>query len=60
MLKFLNNYFNMYRKRKKPPQRSDPRHLQKEDSDAVWNELAYFKAQNRKLEVERYVFYQPL
>ncbi|KAK7477837.1 hypothetical protein BaRGS_00030915 [Batillaria attramentaria] len=40
-------------RKKKKPQRSNPRQLQREDSDAVWNELAYFKAQNRSLEVER-------
>ncbi|XP_025078063.1 centlein-like [Pomacea canaliculata] len=37
----------------KKVQRSDPKLLQREDSDAVWNELAYFKSQNRSLEVER-------
>lgn len=40
-------------RKKKKPQRSNPRQLQREDSDAVWNELAFFKAQNRSLEVER-------
>ncbi|KAK7115660.1 hypothetical protein V1264_001490 [Littorina saxatilis] len=39
--------------KKKKVQRSDPRQLRRENSDAVWNELSYFKTQNRNLEVER-------
>ncbi|KAM6183753.1 centlein isoform 2-T2 [Erethizon dorsatum] len=30
-------------------QRADPQQLQQEDSDAVWNELAYFKRENQEL-----------
>ncbi|XP_052101260.1 centlein-like isoform X3 [Mytilus californianus] len=33
--------------------RSDPKDLRHEDSKAVWNELAYFKNENRNLVVER-------
>ena len=47
---------NVFSRKKKKPQRSDPRQLQRENSDAVWNELSYFKAQHRKLEVERSVY----
>ncbi|KAE8632715.1 hypothetical protein XENTR_v10001649 [Xenopus tropicalis] len=38
---------------KKRNQRADPRQLRHEDSDAVWNELAHFKRQNKKLHVEK-------
>ncbi|XP_038134514.1 centlein [Cyprinodon tularosa] len=34
-------------------QRPDPRQLRQEDSDAVWNELAYLKNLNRKLATEK-------
>ncbi|XP_066460453.1 centlein [Eleutherodactylus coqui] len=33
--------------------RADPSQLRQEDSDAVWNELAYFKRENKKLLVEK-------
>ncbi|XP_070839699.1 centlein [Chaetodon trifascialis] len=33
--------------------RADPRQLRQEDSDAVWNELAYLKNLTRKLSVEK-------
>ncbi|KAM5331465.1 centlein isoform 2-T2 [Glossophaga mutica] len=33
--------------------RADPRHLQQEDSDAVWNELAYFKKENQELMIQK-------
>ncbi|KAM6170446.1 centlein isoform 1-T1 [Rhynchocyon petersi] len=33
--------------------RVHPQQLQQEDSDAVWNELAYFKRENRELMVEK-------
>ncbi|XP_066274913.1 centlein-like isoform X1 [Branchiostoma lanceolatum] len=33
--------------------RSDPRSLQQEDSDTVWNELTYFRQENKKLMLER-------
>uniref|UniRef100_A0ABM5FRZ0 Centlein isoform X4 n=1 Tax=Pogona vitticeps TaxID=103695 RepID=A0ABM5FRZ0_9SAUR len=33
---------------------SDPQHLCQEDSDATWNELAYFKRENKKLLIEKF------
>lgn len=36
--------------------RSDPKELRHEDSKGVWNELAYFKNENRNLVVERFVY----
>ncbi|KAM5191702.1 centlein [Mantella aurantiaca] len=33
--------------------RADPSELRHEDSDAVWNELAYFKRENKKLLVDK-------
>ncbi|XP_039766685.1 centlein [Ornithorhynchus anatinus] len=35
--------------RKRKIQRADPQQLRHEDSDAVWNELAYFKREHKKL-----------
>ncbi|KAM4050465.1 centlein isoform 2-T2 [Anomaloglossus baeobatrachus] len=35
------------------PTRADPSQLRQEDSDAVWNELAHFKRENKKLLVEK-------
>ncbi|XP_012937407.1 centlein [Aplysia californica] len=41
-------------KGKKPkPKRADPRSLQKENSDQVWNELSFFKTENRSLHVDK-------
>lgn len=37
----------------KKPKRADPRSLQKENSDQVWNELTFFKAENRTLQVDK-------
>ncbi|KAM6468323.1 centlein isoform 2-T2 [Liasis olivaceus] len=34
-------------------ERSDPQHLRQENSDAVWNELAYFKKEHKKLLIEK-------
>ncbi|XP_047907293.2 centlein isoform X1 [Anser cygnoides] len=34
-------------------QRADPRQLCQEDSDAVWNELAFFKREHKKLLIEK-------
>ena len=42
------------KKRQKKPKRADPKELRHEDSAAVWNELAYFKNENRNLVTERY------
>ncbi|XP_006171249.1 centlein [Tupaia chinensis] len=33
--------------------RVDPQQLRQEDSDAVWNELAYFKRENQELMIEK-------
>ncbi|XP_003782916.1 centlein isoform X1 [Otolemur garnettii] len=33
--------------------RADPKQLQQEDSDAVWNELAYFKRENQELMLQK-------
>ena len=33
--------------------RADPQQLQHEDSDAVWNELAYFKRENQELMIQK-------
>ncbi|XP_070598632.1 centlein isoform X1 [Erythrolamprus reginae] len=33
--------------------RSDPQYLRQENSDAVWNELAYFKKEHKKLLIEK-------
>ncbi|XP_038966689.1 centlein isoform X19 [Rattus norvegicus] len=35
------------------PKRADPQQLRREDSDAVWNELAYFKRENQELMVQK-------
>ncbi|GFO36517.1 centlein [Plakobranchus ocellatus] len=37
----------------KKPKRADPRSLQRENSDQVWNELSFFKAENRTLQVDK-------
>ncbi|XP_063107677.1 centlein isoform X3 [Cavia porcellus] len=34
-------------------QRAEPQQLQQEDSDAVWNELAYFKRENQELMIQK-------
>ncbi|XP_056408126.1 centlein isoform X2 [Hyla sarda] len=39
--------------RKNRPTRADPSQLRQEDSDAVWNELAHFKRESKKLLVEK-------
>ncbi|XP_073084561.1 centlein isoform X5 [Manis javanica] len=33
--------------------RADPQQLRQEDSDAVWNELAYFKRENQELRIQK-------
>ncbi|XP_069818166.1 centlein isoform X2 [Dendropsophus ebraccatus] len=38
---------------KNRPTRADPSQLRQEDSDAVWNELAHFKRESKKLLVEK-------
>ncbi|XP_038071450.1 centlein-like isoform X3 [Patiria miniata] len=46
--------------KKKKGRRSEPRTLQKEDSDAVWNELAYFKQQTVNVLQERMNLHEEL
>ncbi|XP_030644161.1 centlein [Chanos chanos] len=41
------------RPRGKGPRRAEPWQLRQEDSDGVWNELAFFKKQNKKLLIEK-------
>lgn len=36
-------------------QHADPHQLRQEDCDAVWNELAYFKREHKKLLIEKWV-----
>ena len=48
-------YFSIQRKKKVKLRRSDPKSLQQEDSDTVWNELAYHRRENKNLMVEKYV-----
>ncbi|KAK3097060.1 hypothetical protein FSP39_005997 [Pinctada imbricata] len=50
-VKLLEEDNNKTRGRKK--KRSDPKDLRHEDSDKVWNELAFFKNENRGLIVDR-------
>uniref|UniRef100_A0A663N6C4 Centlein n=1 Tax=Athene cunicularia TaxID=194338 RepID=A0A663N6C4_ATHCN len=38
-------------------ERADPRQLCLEDSDAVWNELAFFKREHKKLLIEKRIIY---
>jgi centlein len=45
------------KKKSKKVKRADPKDLRHEDSTAVWNELAYFKNENRNLVVERYLLH---
>ena len=52
-LHLFNFLFHRTPKAKKP-KRADPRSLQKENSDQVWNELSFFKAENRTLQVDKY------
>ncbi|XP_015282060.1 PREDICTED: centlein, partial [Gekko japonicus] len=40
--------------------RPDPQQLRQEDSDAVWNELAYFKKEHKKLLLEKLNFEEEL
>ncbi|XP_071794010.1 centlein-like isoform X2 [Asterias amurensis] len=47
-------------KKKKKSRRSEPRTLQKEDSDGVWNELAYFKQQTVNVLQERMNLHEEL
>ena len=46
---------NKPKKKKKLLSHVDPRTLQDENSETVWNELTYFKKQSKNLSVEKYV-----
>ncbi|XP_030422420.1 centlein isoform X1 [Gopherus evgoodei] len=46
-------YSNRTENTKSKHQRADPHRLRQEDSDAVWNELAYFKREHKKLLIEK-------
>ncbi|XP_039400555.1 centlein isoform X8 [Mauremys reevesii] len=46
-------YSNRTENIKSKHQRADPHQLRQEDSDAVWNELAYFKREHKKLLIEK-------
>ncbi|XP_065262547.1 centlein [Emys orbicularis] len=46
-------YSNRTENTKSKHQRADPQQLRQEDSDAVWNELAYFKREHKKLLIEK-------
>ncbi|XP_053405282.1 centlein-like isoform X2 [Mercenaria mercenaria] len=52
-LKTLEAEYYGSKKKPKKVKRADPKELRHEDSGAVWNELAYFKNENRNLVVER-------
>ena len=47
--------FFSHRNRKKRIPRPPPKALQKEDSDSVWNELAYHRKEHRNLVIEKWV-----
>ncbi|XP_013911112.1 PREDICTED: centlein-like, partial [Thamnophis sirtalis] len=51
-LKELDEDYGKPGNSKNGKERSDPQHLRQENSDAVWNELAYFKKEHKKLLVE--------
>ncbi|XP_043371115.1 centlein isoform X5 [Dermochelys coriacea] len=46
-------YSNRTENTKSKHQRTDSHQLRQEDSDAVWNELAYFKREHKKLLIEK-------
>ncbi|XP_060618407.2 centlein isoform X1 [Anolis sagrei] len=52
-LKQWEEVYNKPGSSKSGKERSDPQHLCQEDSDAVWNELAYFKKEHKKLLIEK-------
>ncbi|XP_032070226.1 centlein isoform X2 [Thamnophis elegans] len=51
-LKELDEDYGKPGNSKNGKERSDPQHLRQENSDAVWNELAYFKKEHKKLLIE--------
>ncbi|XP_052279031.1 centlein-like isoform X2 [Dreissena polymorpha] len=52
-LRTLEEEYYGSKKKSKKVKRADPKELRREDSAAVWNELAFFKNENRNLVVER-------
>ncbi|XP_039175346.1 centlein isoform X2 [Crotalus tigris] len=52
-LKELEEGYGRPGNNKNGKERSDPQHLRQENSDAVWNELAYFKKEHKKLLIEK-------
>ncbi|XP_026574172.1 centlein isoform X2 [Pseudonaja textilis] len=52
-LKELEEGYGKPGNNKNGKERSDPQHLRQENSDAVWNELAYFKKEHKKLLIEK-------
>lgn len=52
-LKTLEAEYYGSKNKQKKVKRADPKDLRHEDSPSVWNELAYFKNENRNLNVER-------
>ncbi|XP_032979987.1 centlein [Rhinolophus ferrumequinum] len=40
--------------------RAEPQQLRQEDSDAVWNELAYFKRENQELKIQKMTLQEEL
>ncbi|KAM3848127.1 centlein [Vipera latastei] len=52
-LKELEEVYGRPGNNKNGKERSDPQHLRQENSDAVWNELAYFKKEHKKLLIEK-------
>ncbi len=44
------------RLKKSKLRKASPKSLQQEDSDAVWNELAYYKKQHKNLTIDKWVF----
>ncbi|XP_034266386.1 centlein isoform X4 [Pantherophis guttatus] len=52
-LKQLEEGYGKPGNNKNGKERSDPQHLRQENSDAVWNELAYFKKEHKKLLIEK-------
>ncbi|XP_074647950.1 uncharacterized protein LOC141903639 isoform X2 [Tubulanus polymorphus] len=47
-------------KKMKPLKRTEPKNLQRENSDAVWNELAFFRNENGNLKTERLMMQEEL
>ena len=45
--------YSVQKKKKLKLKRSDLKSLQQEDSDAVWNELAYYRRENKNLMIDK-------